>query len=80
MARFLRLLVGLLCLFLLGCRADATLRVNVNDDGSGNVLVSVALDQEAASRTVLVDNLVLADDLRHAVADAAARDGWGYQG
>lgn len=64
MARFLRLLVGLLCLFLLGCRADATLRVNVNDDGSGNVLVSVALDQEAASRTVLVDNLVLADDLR----------------
>ena len=64
MARLLRLLTLGVCLVLVGCQADATLRVDVKGDGSGTVLASVNMDAATAGRTVLFDNIVVLDDLR----------------
>ena len=63
MARLLRLTMVGICLLLVGCQADATLRVDVKDDGTGAVIAAVALDGEAAAKTVLYDNVVALDDL-----------------
>ena len=64
MARPLRLMMVGICLLLVGCQADATLRVDAKDDGTGVVIATVALDAEAAAKTVLYDNIVALDDLR----------------
>jgi hypothetical protein len=45
--RRLALIVPVACLLLAGCKVDTTVTIAVNDDGSGFVLVNVALDAEA---------------------------------
>ena len=54
-------------LLLAGCKADAVLEVKVEEDGGGVVYVAVALDQDAASRTVLYEtragNVLPVEDL-----------------
>lgn len=50
------LLLTFAVLLLAGCQTDAFLEVQVDADGGGAVYVAVALDQEAAARSVLYEN------------------------
>jgi len=65
-----RLVLGLITATLLfaGCRVDTTVRVAVEDDGSGTVTVEVVLDQEAADRIPELAEQLRVRDLR--------RTGW----
>ena len=60
--------VALAVLVLAGCRVDTTVRVDVEDDGSGTVNVEVVLDQEAAGRIPDLAEQLRVRDLR--------RTGW----
>lgn len=59
--RLFLLLVGLIVLA--GCQADASVRIRVNEDGSGLVTVAVNADAEAASHTMLLEGNPLVTDL-----------------
>lgn len=63
--RRLLLLVAALAV-LAGCQAEAVLRIQVEEDGGGQVRVELKLDPEAASRTVLFDEPPLVADLEAA--------------
>ena len=52
-AFFVLLIVALFGLA--GCKAEAVLEVRVENDGGGTVYVAIALDPEAAARTVLYE-------------------------
>lgn len=56
--------LGALLLLLAGCRADATVAVDVERDGNGIVTVTVVLDAAAAARTVDQQGPLPTDDLR----------------
>lgn len=62
-SRLLAALVGVLCVVAVGCRADATVLVEVEDDGGGEVTVTVVLDAAAAARTIDVQGTLPTDDL-----------------
>jgi FMN phosphatase YigB (HAD superfamily) len=62
-SRLLAALLGLLCVVAAGCRGDATVLVDVDDDGSGEVVVTVVLDAAAAALTVDVQGTLPTDDL-----------------
>src|SRR5690606_35694090 len=53
----------LVVVVLAGCRADASVRVDVEEDGGGLVSVTVALDVAAAARTVWSEGALPLDDL-----------------
>jgi len=57
-------------LLLAGCQTDAFLEVQVDEEGSGAVYVAVALDQEAATRSLLYEtragNVLPTEDLTRA--------------
>lgn len=56
MRRVVSIIVTVVALLLLaGCKADALLEVKVDEDGGGVVYAAVALDQDAAARTVLYE-------------------------
>ncbi|MEZ5231315.1 MAG: hypothetical protein R2749_01175 [Acidimicrobiales bacterium] len=50
-------LLALAVLLLTACQTDAYLEVQVDDDGGGAVYVAVALDQEAAAKSVLYEGM-----------------------
>ena len=62
-SRLLAALVGVLSVVAVGCRADATVLVEVEDDGGGEVTVTVILDAAAAARTIDVEGSLPTDDL-----------------
>lgn len=66
--RRVRLLLFLVfaALALAACRVDSTVRVDVAEDGSGTVTVTVRLDREAAQRLGDPTSAVRLDDLRAA--------------
>ena len=75
----LRRLAALLvaCLVLVGCQVDATVEVDVADDGSGVVGVTVVADADAAARGSLTADGLRTDDLTAAgwtVAPAVTAD------
>src|SRR5690606_38183981 len=63
--RSLLALVALALLVLTGCRADVTVGVDVEEDGSGVVEVTVELDADAVARVEGLDDL-RTDDLEDA--------------
>ncbi|MCC6434992.1 MAG: hypothetical protein IT196_08195 [Acidimicrobiales bacterium] len=69
-------LFALAALLLTACQTDAYLEVQVDDDGGGAVYVAVALDQEAAAKSILYEgkppNTLPIDDL--------VRAGWTVTG
>jgi hypothetical protein len=63
-SRRLRWLLLAVCLLLLaGCQTEAFVEVQVDADGGGAVYVALAMDQEAATRTVLYERQLPIDDL-----------------
>jgi FMN phosphatase YigB (HAD superfamily) len=62
-----RLLVALVaCVLLTACRVDATVDVDVADDGSGTVAVTVTFDADAAARVPDLDGALRTEDLEDA--------------
>lgn len=58
------LVLGALLVVLAGCKTEAFIEVQVDDDGGGSVYVAVALDAEAAARSVNYEASLPIEDLK----------------